>query len=297
VGARHRRDPIHVRELARAKLNLTLGVRGRRGDGYHELESLVTFAGVHDVVTLAPGGDEAVTVSGPFAAAIVGENLLARTLALLREADRGLRLGSVHLEKRLPVAAGLGGGSADAAALLRALRRANPDRVGGVPWLEIAAGLGADVPVCLGGRPALMWGKGESIAELPAFPAVNAVVVNPGVPLATARVFAALGHGPAPVAAAMPVVPELPDLPALLAYVQARGNDLERAAIGLCPEIAGVKALLATQADCRMAAMSGSGPTCFGIFSGEGSAQRAATAIAAARPGWWVACTTLGGVA
>jgi 4-diphosphocytidyl-2-C-methyl-D-erythritol kinase len=285
-----------VRELARAKLNLTLGVRGRRSDGYHELESLVAFAQVHDVVTLEPGGDETVTVSGPFAAAIVGENLLARTLELLREADRGLRLGSVHLKKRLPVAAGLGGGSSDAAALLRAVRRANQDRADRVPWLEIAAQLGADVPVCLADRPALMWGKGESFAPIRAFPTVNAVVVNPGVPLATVRVFAALGSDPALATVATPVVPELPDLSALLAYMQARGNDLERAAIGLCPEITEVKALLAAQADCHMAAMSGSGPTCFGIFSGEGPAQRAAAALVAARPGWWAAGTTLAGV-
>jgi 4-diphosphocytidyl-2-C-methyl-D-erythritol kinase len=283
-----------VRELARAKLNLTLGVRGRRSDGYHELESLVAFAEVHDVVTLAPGGEETITVSGPFATAIVGENLLARTLELLREADRGLRLGSVHLEKRLPVAAGLGGGSSDAAALLRAVRGANVDRVGRVPWPEVAARLGADVPVCLADRPALMWGRGESIAQVRAFPAVDSVVVNPGVPLATARVFAARGSGPAPAAAAVPVLPELPDLPALLAHMRAHGNDLERAAIGLCPEVAEVKDLLTAQADCCMAAMSGSGPTCFGIFSGKATAQRAAAAVAAARPGWWVACTTLG---
>lgn len=283
-----------VRELARAKLNLTLGVRGRRSDGYHELESLVAFAEVHDVVTLDPGREETVSASGRFATAIVGENLLARTLALLRKADSGLRLGSVHLEKRLPVAAGLGGGSSDAAALLRAVRRANPDRADHVPWLEIAARLGADVPVCLADRPALMRGTGESIAQVRVFSAVDAVVVNPGVPLATARVFAALGSGPAPAVAAVPVLPELPDLPALVAYMRARGNDLERAAIGLCPEIAEIKALLAAQADCRVAAMSGSGPTCFGLFSGEATAQRAAAAAAAARPGWWVECTTLG---
>jgi 4-diphosphocytidyl-2-C-methyl-D-erythritol kinase len=272
-------------------------VRGRRSDGYHELESLVAFAEVHDVVTLEPGGEEKVAVSGSFATAIVGENLLARTLELLREADRGLRLGSVHLEKRLPVAAGLGGGSADAAALLRAVRRVNPDRADHVAWQEIGARLGADVPVCLADRPALMWGKGESFARLRAFPAVNAVVVNPGVPLETARVFAALASGPAPAAAATPVAPEFPHLPALLAYMQARGNNLEPVAIGLCPEIAEVKALLAAQADCHMAAMSGSGPTCFGLFSTPASAQSAGAAVGAARPGWWVECTTLAGTA
>ncbi|MBX9589045.1 MAG: 4-(cytidine 5'-diphospho)-2-C-methyl-D-erythritol kinase, partial [Hyphomonadaceae bacterium] len=190
-----------VRELAPAKINLTLAVRGRRADGYHELESLVTFADIHDAVVLEPGAEGSVTVAGAFAQYIGGENLLIRALALLREAEPGLRLGSVRLEKNLPVAAGLGGGSADAAALLRAVRRANPKHAGGVPWLEIAARLGADVPVCLGARPALMWGIGEKIAPVPRLPPLHAVIVNPRLPLPTADVFAALAAGPAPAAA------------------------------------------------------------------------------------------------
>jgi 4-diphosphocytidyl-2-C-methyl-D-erythritol kinase len=286
---------LAITELARAKLNLTLAVRGRRSDGYHELESLVTFADIHDEVTLYPEAVDALAVTGPFAHSVDGENLLSRTLALLREADPRLRLGSVHLVKNLPVAAGLGGGSADAGALLRAVCRANQDHAAAVPWREIAVQLGADVPVCLGDRPAFVWGKGENIVPLRRLPQVDVVIVNPRVPLATAGVFAALRSGPAPAVEAIPTPPDLPELQALLDYMLATGNDLEIAAIGLLPQVAEAKALLADQPDCRFAAMSGSGPTCFGVFSNPVDARRAAAALASARPHWWVAPTVLAG--
>jgi 4-diphosphocytidyl-2-C-methyl-D-erythritol kinase len=201
----------------------------------------------------------------------------------------------VHLAKKLPVAAGLGGGSADAAALLRAVRRANESRAAAVPWLEVAARLGADVPMCFVDRPALVWGRGERIAPLRHLPHVHAVLVNPRVPLATARVFAALRSGPVPGGETAPAVPDLPNIQALLGYMQARGNDLEPAAIHLLPRIAEIKALLAAQVGCRLAAMSGSGPTCFGLFSSPAAARHAASAIAASKPEWWVACTVLPG--
>src|SRR5262249_53232767 len=165
-------------ELARAKINLSLIVTGRRADGYHELESLVTFADVGDVLKLSPGGDCRVLTSGPFACDILGPNLLEKTLALLRELDPPLCLGRAELEKNLPVAAGLGGGSADAAALLRAVRRANATRAGAVPWARLALRLGADVPVCLEGSPSLVWGVGEEMAALRRLPAAQAVLVN-----------------------------------------------------------------------------------------------------------------------
>jgi 4-diphosphocytidyl-2-C-methyl-D-erythritol kinase len=287
---------MSVRELARAKINLTLTVYGRRADGYHELESLVTFAGIHDVVTLAPGDAGRVAVAGPFARYISGENLLIRALALLRQAEPGLRLGPVRLEKNLPVAAGLGGGSADAAALLRAVRRANPRYASGVPWVEIAARLGADVPVCFGDRPALVHGVGHDAVPVRSLPPMQAVLVNPGVPLPTARVFATLESVRAPPSATRPAPPELPLLEDLLAYIRARGNGLERAATGLLPVIGEVKAALQALPGCRLAAMSGSGPTCFGIYGDRESARRAGDSIAAAHPGWWVKSTALAGV-
>ncbi len=139
------------------------------------------------MLTLHPGDAAGVTVSGPGASAILGENLIARALRLLVDAEPRLRLGAVHLEKNLPVAAGLGGGSADAAALLRAVRRANPDSASSVDWHAVALKLGADVPVCLDSEAALMWGIGERIASLPGLPALPAVLVNPRVPVPTTR--------------------------------------------------------------------------------------------------------------
>jgi 4-diphosphocytidyl-2-C-methyl-D-erythritol kinase len=284
-----------VRELAKAKINLTLTVVGRRPDGYHELESLVTFADVCDVVTLEPGAVGGVKVAGPFAGYIGGENLLIRALALLQRADPKLVLGSVRLDKNLPVAAGLGGGSADAAALLRAVMQANADRVAGIPWAEIAAKLGADVPVCLGGRPALMWGVGEKIAPVQRLPAVSAVLVNPGLPLATADVFAALGATPVAASARKPSAPELRGLADLVDMMREHGNDLERAATTLLPAIRDVKAALEAEPECRLAALSGSGPTCFGIFPDAEQARRAAARIGSIHGDWWVKPSQLQG--
>ena len=320
------------REIARAKINLTLTVLGRRPDGYHDLESLVTFAGIGDRVTLLPGPDCGVTTSGPFAAHIEGPNLLDRALGLLREQDPGLRLGAVELEKNLPVAAGLGGGSADAAALLRAVRQVNPERTDRIDWHGLATRLGADVPVCLAGVPALIRGIGDRIEPLgPArrLPPLAAVLVNPRVPLPTAQVFRALaasspsprtswgegrgeGQTLAPASVAAPHPNPLPteewgegtgaapgatgpfqDLEALVAYVRTHGNDLEPPAISLLPAIADVKAALSAQPACRLAAMSGSGPTCFGIFGNATDAARAAAALAATHPDWWIAHTRL----
>jgi 4-diphosphocytidyl-2-C-methyl-D-erythritol kinase len=286
---------MSVRELARAKINLTLTVRGRRSDGYHDLESLVTFASVHDVVTLVPGSSGSVAVTGPFAGYISGENLLVRALVLLRQADLGLRLGAVRLEKNLPVAAGIGGGSADAAALLRAVRRANPERAADVPWLRIAARLGADVPVCFGDRPALVLGVGHDVMPMASLPPLHALLANPGVPLPTAKVFAALQDCAAPLPGPLPAPPELAEAQDLLGYMQARGNDLERAATGQLPVIGEVKAALKAQPGCQLAAMSGSGPSCFAIFGSREDARRAADAVATAHPGWWVESATLVG--
>lgn len=286
---------VMVRQRAYAKVNLTLTVLGRRTDGYHELESLVTFADLHDVVTLELGTEGSVTVTGPFAQHIAGENLLVRALTLLRDTEPRLGLGSVSLEKNLPVAAGLGGGSADAAALLRAVRQANPKYAADVPWLDIAARLGADVPVCLGAQPAVMCGIGEKIAPVPRLPQANAVIVNPRQPLPTADVFRALNATPAASLQSSPVPPDLHHLSDLLDFMRARGNDLEAPATRLLPAIGEIKAALETQPGCLLAAMSGSGPTCFGIFADQAQARLAADRIAGAHSGWWVKPTVLQG--
>ncbi len=284
-----------IREIARAKINLTLSVLGGRPDGYHEIESLVTFAELGDVVSLQPGSATQVTASGPFAAAIDGPNLLEKALALLRQAEPGLRLGAVSLEKNLPVAAGLGGGSADAAALLRAVRRANPDFSARVPWETVAAQLGADVTVCLAGKPALISGVGEQVEPLAhGLPPMAGILANPAQPLTTAAVYQALGARPAPShrPSAAPPGP-FADLDSLIDYMSARGNDLERPATSLLPLIADLKAALAALPGCLWAALSGSGPTCFGIFASDADAAGAAAALSAAHPDYWIRPTRL----
>ena len=185
-----------ITEVARAKVNLTLEVIGRRPDGYHELASLVAFADIGDKLTLDINRASDISISGPFAPTIAGENLIAVTLRRLLEAEPRLVLGHVHLDKQLPVAAGIGGGSADAAAVIRAVRRANPDLAASIDWTRIGAGLGADVPVCLESKTAWMTGVGEIVTPMRGWPALQAVLVNPMVPAPvdkTAQVFRRFG--------------------------------------------------------------------------------------------------------
>lgn len=284
-----------IREIARAKINLTLVVRGRRPDGYHELSSLVTFAEAGDTLDFEAGAPERVAVTGPFAGEIVGENLLATTLATLRAQAPALTLGAVHLEKHLPVAAGIGGGSADAGALLRAVRRANERHARAVDWHGIAARLGADIPVCLANVPAMMSGKGERLIAVQRLPSVAAVLVNPRRPLETGKVFAALAAPPLADVPSHEAPPAIGDLDELCAYMRAHDNTLQRPATGILPAIGEVISALDAQTGCRLAAMSGSGPTCFGLFSDSAAATEAARALSAGHPNWWVAATRLAG--
>lgn len=291
-----------VTQLARAKVNLTLKVLGRRADGYHALESLVTFAAVGDRLTFEPGVEAGLRVHGPFAERIAGPNILTGVLELLMQAGIPLGDGSLRLEKNLPVAAGLGGGSSDAGALLRLARATHGERTEASLWRDLARRLGADVPVCFGDRAAFMGGIGDELQPLasgssPPLP-LPAVLVNPGVPLATARVFAALKAQPltgagVPTAALAPIG----SLAALCDHIDAVGNDLEPPAMTLEPVIGAVKAALAASPGCRTAAMSGSGPSCFGIFTSELQATAAAVALRSSEPCWWVVATQLDGVA
>jgi 4-diphosphocytidyl-2-C-methyl-D-erythritol kinase len=288
-----------ITEEAPPKVNLTLKVRGRRTDGYHDIESLIAFAtGIGDVVRLKPGERVCVDVSGPFGAAITGENLLNRTLARLAAAEPRLRLGSVALEKRLPVAAGIGGGSADAGALLRAVRRANPSLEHAVDWLAIAASLGADVPVCLKSEPALVWGVGESLIPVPDLPRLPAVLLNPLAPVPadkTAQVFGRLSASPAAGAALPPAgLPRFANAEELIAFMRAEGNDLLAAATATVPVIADVEAALAACRGCLYVGLSGAGPTCFGIFRADETASAAAVSLRQQRADWWAAATVLG---
>ena len=283
-----------VRVEAPAKINLFLHVTGRRGDGYHELESLVGFAAVHDRIEARPGDRLALEIDGPFAAALDAgaDNLVLRAArALAREA--GVAAGArLRLHKALPVAAGIGGGSSDAAAALRALAALWGAAVAEPALARLALALGADVPVCLAARPSLVRGIGERVRPAPALPAAPMVLVNPMLPLATARVFAAREG---PYSAPVGFGTAARDPAALARALGGTRNDLAPAARRICPEIDAVLEALDSFPDCLLARLSGSGPTCFGLFAGEREADRAASLIAAARPRWWVRSTRLRG--
>jgi 4-diphosphocytidyl-2-C-methyl-D-erythritol kinase len=278
-----------VRIAARAKLNLYLHVLGRRDDGYHLIDSLVVFAAVHDTVAVRPAGELSLAADGTFAAALPADadNIViraARRLAMAAGVEAG---AAITLTKELPVASGIGGGSADAAATLTALGQLWNVALPPARRDALALELGADVPVCLHGRAAFMGGIGEAITPSPPLPKLPLVLVNPGVPVATADVFRArkggfsqagrFGEPPA-------------DIAALARLLGSRRNDLTDAARAIAPAIGDVLQAL-DGAGSALARLSGSGATCFGIFADAAAAQSAAHRIAAARPGWWVRAT------
>lgn len=278
-----------LRERAPAKVNLTLHVLGRRDDGFHELDSLVAFAGcAADLLTLEPGPALSLAVSGPFAQAAGpdDDNLVLKAARALASRVDGLRTGRFALVKRVPVAAGLGGGSADAAAALRLLARANGLAADDPRLMAAAAEAGSDVPVCLASRAARMAGRGELISPV-TLPPQPAVLLNPMRPVATADVFRALGlTAGGRMAAPAPVADPTEEI--------ARGrNDLEGAAVRIAPEIGAGLMLVASQTGCRGVRMSGSGATVFGLFDSAQAARRAARALSAAAPGWWARSTLL----
>lgn len=285
-------------EDAPAKVNLTLRVLGRRADGYHEIESLVAFAGVGDRLSFAPGGALALNVRGPSAgeAGAIADNLVLKAARALADRLPTVGAGTFDLEKRLPVAAGLGGGSADAAAALRLLARTNnlaPDD----PLLYAAArATGADVPVCLDPRTRLMRGIGEILSSPFRLPPLQGVLVNPGVALATKAVFARWKPPAAPVVPAdLTVLTAMSKRDQLVRFLLSQANDLESAAMALAPAVADVLLALSSQPRCELARMSGSGATCFAVFASAVAAIKAAEAIHAEYPNWWVRATALGG--
>lgn len=264
--------------FAPAKVNLTLHVTGRRDDGYHLLDSLVAFADLGDRLTLEPGGPLRLTVSGPRAEGVpVDES----NLVLRAARAAGLSGGHIHLEKNLPAAAGIGGGSSDAAAML-ALAGASPADAG--------LSLGADVPVCRLGRLARMSGIGERLAPIEGWPELPAVLVNPAVPVPTGQVFARLARtDDAPMPEALPRPATVLDA---IGWLAGQRNDLEEPARHLAPQIgAALTALKLTGAG--LARMSGSGATCFGLYPLRSAAEAAAREVRRARPGWWVEAVTL----
>ncbi len=255
-------------ELARAKVNLSLHITGRRADGYHLLDSLVVFPEVGDVLHREGKG---LRLSGPFADGLSAEdNLVTKAAALLGKSP------DIHLVKNLPVASGIGGGSADAAATLRLLADGP---------LPDALSLGADVPACVRSHPLRMQGIGERLTPLPALPDYAIVLVNSGEAVSTAAVFGALARVDNPAGQGLPAGLSTAEF---FRFIQAQRNDLQAAAMGLCPSIADVIAALSAQPGCAVARMSGSGGTCFGLFETLEKAEAAAREIRRQAPDWWV---------
>lgn len=271
-----------VTELAPAKLNLALHVRHRRPDGYHELETLFAFVDHGDTIGVTLAEVDSFTLTGPFAAVLAGEgdNLVTRAAARFRDVFGG-GAQAITLEKRLPVASGIGGGSADAAATLRALATLHGVALDDPRLFAIADGLGSDVPACLMGGTALGRGRGEQLAPLAGLAGMPVLLVNPGVAVSTAAVFRGWdGKDRGPIGEGD-----------LLDVARAGRNDLEPPARAIAPAIDAVLAALAVQPGVLLARMSGSGATCFALFDGVGARDAAAAAVQ--RPGWWLAATQL----
>jgi 4-diphosphocytidyl-2-C-methyl-D-erythritol kinase len=268
---------------------------GRRADGFHELRSLVAFAGVGDTVELTPQEGLDLRIEGPFAAALEGGNLVMDAAEAARAHVPGLTLGRFRLVKTLPVAAGIGGGSADAAAALRLIARANEGGLTEAAAVALAPQLGSDVAVCLGSAPALITGRGEMVTPVQGFPTCGVVLANPGVELSTADVYGALDA--APLEGAPGDVPPLDfagEFARLMDYAGQRGNDLEPVAARLAPEVGKALAALRRLDGARLVRLSGSGATCFAVFATPRAALRAATVLAQDQPDWWITASMLG---
>ena len=281
-------------ETAPAKINLYLHVTGRRADGYHLLESLVAFADVGDVLTIEPAGRFVLDITGPFAASLrdepVASNLVTRAAHALAH-----RLGRtpdvlVTLDKRLPVASGIGGGSADAAAALRGLARLWGLAVADPILWEVARSLGQDVPVCLASRPAYFTGIGDATRPSAGLPAFHALLVNCGTPVPTPDVFR---RRSGPFTPPLSDDPPTTDRDAFLRLLADRRNDLTSAATTLAPGIAEVRHALEECPGARLARMSGSGATCFALFDDGGRAEAARLRLLDLHPEWWIAAGRL----
>lgn len=297
--------------FAPAKINLILHLRGRRADGYHDLESLVSFAATGDHLAFLPGCREPLQLTGPMAPALTdggvgADNLVIRAQAALSMHLPDLPAGGFVLEKHLPVASGIGGGSADAAAALRLLA----DRAGIRPdhpaLLRAAAGIGADVPVCLAGRSRVMYGTGTDLGPPLTLPAFPALLANPGIAIATAEVFRRLAlapgegftqpDGPDGALSADPQAwPDPDDRPGWIARLAAGRNDLAGPAETIAPAIAVLRENLVACPGCLLARMSGSGATVFALFADDATRDAAATRLRAQYPEHWIAATVIGG--
>jgi 4-diphosphocytidyl-2-C-methyl-D-erythritol kinase len=295
-------SPIGVSDMtarvwrAPAKVNLTLHILGRREDGWHDLDSIVAFAGVGDILSFAPGQKLALTVGGPTAekAGPTDDNLVLKAARLLQEQIPALRLGAFHLDKRLPVAAGLGGGSSDAAAALRALALENDLALDDPRLGDAARACGADVFVCLDPRARVMTGVGDLLGPRLKISPLHAVLVNPGAAVPTPAVFARMGlaKGQKTAGGPSPTLSGGGGRDAIIAALHQGRNDMQEAALSIAPIIG--DALKALRDSCALLErMSGSGATCFALYKDRAASLEAARAIARAHPTWWVKATVL----
>jgi 4-diphosphocytidyl-2-C-methyl-D-erythritol kinase len=293
--------PTDLVETAPAKVNLTLRVLGRRADGYHDIESLVAFADVGDRLSLTPADALTLTVIGPGAAqtGAAADNLVVKAANALAARVPGLQSGAFALEKNLPVAAGLGGGSADAAAALRLLARVNELAADDPRLHDAARATGADVPVCLDPQPRVMRGIGEILSVPLPLPRLRTLLANPGVAVPTKLVFSGWAASASPKrglagASDLSALVKMQNAEQLLDWLARQQNDLEGPAIAVAPAIAEVLASLRAASGCRLARMSGSGATCFALFLSAAQAAAAGKKLRARFPGWWICETVLG---
>lgn len=278
---------------APVKLNLYLHVVGRKGDGYHEVDTLIAFTDFGDAITVEQADHFEIVADGPYASELPDKegNLIIHAVRALRDASGFVGGAKITLTKNIPVAAGIGGGSADAAAALLAVSRLyDLDTKNKVDLFEIGRGLGADVPSCLFRRPCFASGVGHDLMAAPVLPEAGIVLVNPGIKLATASVFKARKGGFTPDASNIEA--NLEKVPLLVSFLKNRGNDLTDAAVKLCPAVEDVLYALEQVPGCRMARMSGSGATCFGVFDDRAAADAAVEALEAPDH-WWVQAMTM----
>ncbi len=287
------RSADRVSVFAPAKLNLCLHVGERRTDGYHDVESLVAFVALGDNILLERSESSILSLGGPFGAGLSGgaDNLALRAARLLAE-KANVRSGArISLQKEIPVAAGLGGGSADAAAVLRGLAQLWNLPIDAGMLHELAASLGADVAVCLASAAAWIEGRGERVTVLPALPKIHVLLVNPGVPVSTPAVFASLRRRRG-IGLDCPRRP-FGDAHALVQFLRTTGNDLEAPARAIAPAIGEVIEEISRLPDVLLARMSGSGATCFGLFENPGALEAARDSLLHRHPDWWIAGTAL----
>jgi 4-diphosphocytidyl-2-C-methyl-D-erythritol kinase len=281
---------LNITEFAPAKINLSLHVTGRREDAYHLLESLVVFADIGDSIAVQIADEDSLKIDGPFSSGLENGsgNLVAKARDQLRK-QKDFGLLSIQLKKNLPVSSGIGGGSSDAAATLRAIARlfAIPDSI----VADVAMGLGADVPMCLAAQPLVAKGIGEQLTAVNSLPELHLVLVNPNTAVSTPEVFKRLSN---PNNLALPVLPEGFDLTEFAEWLSRTRNDLQLPALQICPPIGDALLALAETAP-LLTRMSGSGATCYGLFPNADLAAKAAHIIAARYSNWWVKPATAGG--